>query len=132
MTAYENFLRGPDLKEKKGVRTFVDGEPVSAYTEPGAVFSFTRQKAGTSVVHLINFKGASSKAWVDSRGVQTPPVIMRDITVTQPVERRPEAVWMASPDYRKGIAKELDFTYENGTVTFTLPYLEYWDMIVIR
>ena len=29
-------------------------------------------------------------------------------------------------------ASESEFTYENGAVTFTLPYLEYWDMIVIE
>lgn len=132
MTAYENCLRGPGLEEKKGIRTFADGRPVSKKAEPGELFSFTRKRGGMDVLHLINFDGASTAAWVDSRGTQTPPVVKRNLTVTQPVEDRPESVWMASPDYREGIAEELEFTYENGAVTFTLPYLEYWDMIVIE
>lgn len=132
MTAYENCLRGPELREKTGIRTFVDNRPSSAKAEPGNVFSFTKQKGETSILHLINFEGASSSAWVDSRGSQTAPVIKKEVTVKQQVDRKPEKIWMASPDYQKGIPRELEFTYENGAVTFTLPYLEYWDMIVIE
>ena len=28
--------------------------------------------------------------------------------------------------------EELEFTYNNGEVRFVLPYLEYWDMVVIE
>lgn len=131
MTAYENCLRGPGLTEQ-AARTFADGKPTCADAQPGTVFSFTKRRGDTDILHLINFEGASTSSWVDSRGVQTAPVIKRQVTVTQSVDRRPETVWMASPDYQKGIMKKLDFTYEDGTVTFTLPYLEYWDMVVIQ
>ncbi len=50
----------------------------------------------------------------------------------QSVEQKPGHVYVMSPDYQEGILQELEFTYENGEVRFTLPYLEYWDMVVIE
>ncbi|MBT9775253.1 hypothetical protein GPL15_01860 [Clostridium sp. MCC353] len=132
MTAYENCLRGPGLEEKTGIRTFVEGVPASSDAAPGSIFAFTKKKGDTSILHLINFEGASTSAWVDSRGTQTAPVIKREVTVVQPVDRQPEKIWFASPDYQQGILKEVEFVYKDGTVTFDLPYLEYWDMVVIE
>ncbi len=84
------------------------------------------------ILHLINFEGASSSAWVDSRGAQTPPVVKENVTIEQSVEWVPKRIWMASPDYQQGIMEELPFTYKDGSVTFQIPYLEYWDMIVME
>jgi len=39
-------------------------------------------------------------------------------------------LWVASPDVHGGALQELAFTQENGVVSFTLPSLKYWTMIV--
>jgi len=39
-------------------------------------------------------------------------------------------LWVASPDTHGGALQELAFTQENGVVSFTLPSLKYWTMIV--
>jgi len=39
-------------------------------------------------------------------------------------------LWVASPDVHGGALQELAFTQENGVVSFTLPALKYWTMIV--
>lgn len=41
-------------------------------------------------------------------------------------------LYVMSPDYQEGILQELEFTYGDGEIKFTLPYLEYWDMVVIE
>lgn len=131
MVAYENLLRGTGLEEITA-RTLVDGTPTSSDGALGQVYSFTKRKGSTEILHLINFDGASTQAWVDSRGTQTAPAVKENVTLSQTVGHEPERVWMVSPDYREGILQELDFTYEDGIVTVTLPYLEYWDMIVFE
>lgn len=131
MVAYENLLRGTGLEEITA-RTWVNGEPASMDGALGQVYSFAKRKGNTEILHLINFDGASSQAWVDSRGTQTAPAVKEDVVISQAVRHEPERVWMASPDYQEGILQELDFTYEDGMVSFTLPYLEYWDMIVFE
>ena len=39
-------------------------------------------------------------------------------------------LWVASPDVPGGALQELAFTQENGVVSFILPALKYWTMIV--
>ena len=48
------------------------------------------------------------------------------------VTKEPTKIWVASPDYQDGISEEIAFTAEYGTVTFTLPYLEYYTMVVME
>lgn len=69
---------------------------------------------------------------MDSRGAQTAPRIKTNVTVTQTVDQKPANVYVMSPDYQEGIMQEVEFTWSNGEVSFVLPYLEYWDMVVIE
>lgn len=131
MVAYENLLRGPGLKEE-GAKTWVDGAVTSADAKPGEVYSFTKKKGDMTIVQLLNYDGASASAWVDSRGAQTAPVVKQHVTVSQSVDHAPSGVWVMSPDYRQGIIQQVPFTYSGGVATFELPYLEYWDMVVIQ
>jgi dextranase len=41
-------------------------------------------------------------------------------------------VWMASPDYNDGTPQVLSFKQTGGNVVFTLPSLQYWDMVVVE
>lgn len=38
---------------------------------------------------------------------------------------------MASPDFEGGIPQNLSFTQDGNTITFTVPSLKYWDMVVV-
>lgn len=129
--AYENLLRGTGLVET-GAKTYVNGESAATDAALGKVFGFTKEKDGKTIVQLINFDGASTTAWVDSRGAQTAPKIKTDVAVRQSVSRQPSHVYVMSPDCQQGIMQEVPFTYKDGEVSFTLPYLEYWDMVVIE
>lgn len=131
MVAYENLLRGPGLQEI-GAKTHIDGVLTSSDAKPGTVYSFTKKKDDLTIVQILNYDGASAAAWVDARGVQTAPVAKENVTVTQTVDHEPESIWVMSPDCREGILQQVPFTYSGSEVSFTLPYLEYWDMVVIR
>ncbi len=131
MVAYENFLRGTGLFEV-AAKTQVGGVTTSSNAELGKVYSFTKKKGNQTIVQLLNYDGASSYAWVDSRGAQTAPVVKRQGEMVQSVDFVPNHVYFMSPDYQEGIMEELEFTYNNGEVRFVLPYLEYWDMVVIE
>jgi len=39
---------------------------------------------------------------------------------------------MASPDLDGGASKDIPFTTLGNVITFTLPSLRYWDMIVVE
>ena len=41
-------------------------------------------------------------------------------------------IWVASPDCFGGAPQEVVFKQNNGKVTFTLPSLEYWTMVVVE
>lgn len=134
--AYENLLRGTNLVEVRD-ETTLGGKSTSSDFQPGNVTSFTKIKyqdgePAREILHLLNFDGASHDSWVDKGLAQTAPKIKKEMTVTHSCTVAPEKIWVASPDYRGGIMQEVEFTVKNGTVTFTLPYLEYYTMVVME
>ncbi len=134
--AYENLLRGTGLTEVRDTTT-VGGKRTSSDFRPGNVTSFAKVKVQEGepqreVLHLLNFDGASHDSWVDKGLAQTAPTIKENLTVTHSCTIVPEKVWVASPDYQGGMMQEVEFTVTNGTVTFTLPYLEYYTMVVME
>ena len=136
MVAYENVLRGPGLEEIV-LKTYVDDKLTSYNNEVGNIWSFTKLKDGNmELVHLINFNTAKHLDWVDNMGTQTEPEEMVNKEVKHYVSIVPTRVSLASPDYQEGILIPLEFetgSDENGNyVTFLMPSLKYWTMVVIQ
>ena len=137
MVAYENYLRGPGFEEVT-TKTYVNEDLCSYSSEAGRIWSFTKLKReeDIEIVHLINLKTAEHVEWVDDMGTQKEPDVISGAQVKHYVALEPKAIHIASPDYQEGILKTVDFTAgsdEKGTyVTFQLPYLKYWTMVVIQ
>ncbi len=136
LVAYENMLRGTGLEEVYDT-TFFGGEQTAKDFKPGKVSSFTKVKhtAGEpdrEVLHLINMDGAVHDSWVDKGLAQQAPVIKKNQTVTHTCTFVPKKVWVASPDCYGGMMQEVPFTADGRTITFTLPYLEYYTMVVME
>jgi len=133
LTAYQNLLRDGgnfntitlhSIDNKLGL------EPWPART--GKVAYFGKLFSEKQVVHLINLTNANTLAWRDNEGVQPPPVIVKDAKISLSFTETVKKIWIASPDVAGGVARSLNFKQVGGKVSFTLPELQYWNMLVVE
>lgn len=132
LVAYENLLRdGGTLNNPQVACT--DGK-ISVNQWPpqlGNVAVTGRDMGSKQVIHLLNYAGANSLNWRDTNGTQTTPNTFTSVKLSYQTTKTVTKVWMASPDYEDGTPQNLNFTQNGNTITFTLPSLKYWDMVVV-
>ncbi len=147
LTAYENLLRD-DWKEKTNVKATCSDVTINTW-EPVAnqVTMLAREVNGRQVVHLLNFTHDDSTTdvtddymlcWHDNQATRPWPqrfealsIKLTGMTGMGKVRR----IWVASPDYCGGAMQELTdyrYTSSTGTITLTLPSLQFWTMIVVE
>ena len=147
LTAYENLLRD-DWKEKTNVKATCSDVTINTW-EPVAnqVTMLAREVNGRQVIHLLNFTHDDSATdvtddymlcWHDNQATRPWPqrfealsIKLTGMTGMGKVRR----IWVASPDYCGGAMQELTdyrYTSSTGTITLTLPSLQFWTMIVIE
>lgn len=132
LTAYENLLRdrGTDLS----IPIVANSSEVTINSWPPRLQTVTtvcREVNGKKVISLLNFSQANSLSWRDMDGTQPEPKALSNIPLavkTKDVKK----VWVASPDALGGVAQELPFQQQGDYVTFTLPSLKYWTMVVME
>ena len=138
--AYENLLR-PDTPAG-GINSDWYGVDVTA-TDGSCLFNQWGPKANQvatvgrhignyDVIHLLSYRNATHLDWCDTDGDQAAETFLTDIPVSLAVSSKPTRVWVATPDWQQGAAVEPDWKYEAGTLTLTLPALQYWTMIVVE
>jgi dextranase len=132
MVAYENLLRD-GLSTSTNVVS-IPGVSTSTNGSAGTVWTFVRSKTGTDVLHFINLLNSTSTSWMDTNANTPAPPLKKNVSVKYYYGTgTPSAVKFASPDLNGGSAQSLSFT--TGTdaggsyVQFTLPSLDYWDMV---
>ena len=151
LTAYENYLR--DNNAEMTVSMTMDGKQVAAWDlsnpdpslnehpekqtigpKPYMVNTYSTKKGDVTTIQLLNYSNVSRDNFNIRDLSETMPlpnvlnnkkIVLDD---SQPVAR----IWVASPDCLGGAPQELDFTQSSGKVTFTLPSLEYWTMVVVE
>ncbi|WP_445491684.1 glycoside hydrolase family 66 protein [Niallia sp. 03133] len=128
IVAYENMLR--DNVENDSVT--IDGDSFSTEPEIGKIWSFAKQKENKKILHLINLSNATTLEWRDTDANQAEPQERKDVPIKLEENRTVENIWMASPDKDSGVPIPLSFEQKDGTVSFTLPSLKYWDMVVVE
>jgi len=134
--AYENYLRGPGLSLSNN-QTFIDGNEQSSYGQAGKIWTFSKMKNDTiEIVHFINLLNVEDTEWVDASRTKAYPSVLSNVEVKRYVNDYPEHVFFASPDEFQALMFELEFqtgTDELGSyITFVLPSLEYYSMVVIQ
>ncbi|MGN0233371.1 MAG: glycoside hydrolase family 66 protein [Bacteroidaceae bacterium] len=136
MTAYENLLRdGGTLNTSASlVPTDTSGEVSINGWAPqlGGVTTIAREKEGCTVLHFLNFISANSLSWRDMDGTMPAATTKTNIPLRMSYAQPVKHIYVATPDKLGGAMNELDFTQTGGTLTFTLPYLNYWTMVVIQ
>ena len=134
LVAYENLLRGGGGEE--AVCEVTSGNSsISINAWPpqlGKVTAYCRKTATSQVVHLLNFRQANSLSWRDMDGTMLAPQEVTGLPLSLKTTSAVKRIWVASPDALAGAPIELSFAQRNGVVTFTLPSLKYWTMIVLE
>jgi dextranase len=98
----------------------------------GQVSVVGKQVGNKQVLHLLNFVNANSLEWRDNSGTQTTPTPIENARFSFIDSKPIKKIWYASPDKENGSSKQLSFTQSGNQVNFTLPFLQYWDMLVIE
>lgn len=137
MTAYQNLLRGAgsssvfdaDIKCSDSSKK-IDVAPWPA--KQGKVVSFSKNVDGKKVISLLNFRNIDNMSWRDLDGVRPAPRLTLNTPLEMTCREKVKKVWVASPDYHGGAVQELPFTQTGDKLTFTLPSLKYWSMIVVE
>lgn len=134
-TAYENYLRPAGGDKELSLALTDEQKKVNFNVWPpkvGKVTSFARQQDGRIVLHLLNFLSADCTSWRDMDGTMPTPRVVKNCALSLTVSQAVKHVYVASPDYHGGALVELPFKQQNGKVSFTLPTLKYWDMIILE
>ena len=133
MVAYQNILRGaaapyrPDVEEMGGTGTLSIGS-----IEQGKVAVSSMDWGTRHVLHFLNFTQATHLHWRDANGTQATPTELKDRTYRLGTARPVKRVWMASPDRAFGKAEQLPFDTTPTGISFRVPELLYWNMVVLE
>lgn len=136
LTAYENLLRdGGTLNTSTSLVPQDTSGKISINgwaPQLGGVTTIARQKEDCTVLHFLNFISANSLSWRDMNGTMPAAITKTNIPLKMTYAKPVKHVYVATPDKLGGAMNELDFTQTGSTLTFTLPYLNYWSMVVIQ
>ena len=131
---YENWLADPRfvLMPKEAIgpdRTVQLGSnDYGAQPQQGKIWVIARTKSDAMTLSLINLVGKHNTLW---NALHDPSVPLSDIPVTLKIDRRVAAVILASPDRDDGRPQPLSFVVDGNLLSFTVPFLQRWDLIVI-
>ena len=98
----------------------------------GKVTSLARTFADRTVIHLLNFSQANSTSWRDADGTMPAPVLLNELPLEMAWNTEVHRVCVATPDAMGGAMQSIPFTLAGGKLSFTLPSLLYWTMIVVE
>lgn len=123
-----------DTTETMAGRVRLADYPLGYDGSPGTVWAMTRRGPSLEVLHLINLVGLSTGEWVEP--LEAGPDKLQDLRIRYPIECEVDNIWLASPDFSSPEPLPIEFNSGklNGTtyVEFTIPTLEYWDLIVME
>lgn len=134
-TAYENYLRPVEGDQEVTLTVTDEAKKISFNVWPpkvGKVTTFARQQIGRIVLHLLNFTSADCTSWRDIDGTMPTPRVVKNSRLSVAVTNEVKHVYLASPDYHGGALQELPFKQADGKVSFTVPTLKYWDMLIFE
>lgn len=133
LVAYQNLLR--DGGTFNGVDVSSTDKKMSLALWPAAagnVAVFGKKFNSAQVIHFINFSNSTTQQWRDKTGIQVMPALIKDATLTLTTDKTVKSIWVATPDFVGGASRKLNFAQVGTKVSFILPELRYWDMVVLE
>lgn len=134
---YQDVLGGRTEDATRGVQSNIDIEGV--LTQPNLskdkIWPIARQGEGFLAVSLINLLGLDSPEWASE--IEAPPTSLQPTSMTiRGLHQAISRLWFASPDTEDPSPQMIPFeTLESDggyAITFKLPFLEYWDLLVLE
>lgn len=150
LVAYENYLR--DGNAETSVNMTMEGVNVAAWDfsepdptkekaedqvigpKPYSVNTYSTTKGNVTAIQLLNYSNFSRDNFNirDIKETMPEPNVLLNKKIVLDDAAPVARIWVASPDCFGGAPQEVVFTQNNGKVTFTLPSLEYWTMVVVE
>ena len=150
LVAYENYLR--DGNAETSVNMTMDGVNVAAWDlsdpnpsvadaadqtigpKPYCVNTYSTKKGNVTAIQLLNYSNVSRDNFNvrDLKETMPEPNVLLNKKIVLDDATSVSRIWVASPDCFGGAPQEVVFKQNNGKVTFTLPSLEYWTMVVVE
>ncbi len=133
LVAYENLLRDGGTFNQPAIsctngKLSVESWPAST----GKVAVQGKLIGNRQIFHLLNFSNANSANWRDTDGTQIKPSLVEDAAMRFTATGAVKKIWLSTPDADRGVAKSLQFVQSGNEVSFTLPSILYWDMVVVE
>ena len=133
MVAYETLLRGGGTETSADLSSSNSAVSINAWPpQLKKVTAYSKNVDGRQVVHLLNFRQANSLSWRDMDGTMPTPSTLTSLPITYKSSAKVKKIWVATPDALGGAPQELSFKQKDGIVSFTIPSLKYWTMIVVE
>lgn len=133
MTAYENLLRDGGSENVVNLSTTNAKVKLSVWPpKVGYVTALSKVVDNRQVIHLINFSQANNVSWRDLNGDMPEPNLLSALPLQLTSNGKVNKIWVASPDVHGGVPQELAFVQKDGTISFVLPSLKYWSMVVFE
>lgn len=137
ITAYENLLFDKDVFNVDSGSQFLEiaGQPIAGNGTPGSIWHFMKQSDDYNIIHLINLKNSTDTDW---RNSDQAPSTLANLAAKVYIghQESVSGVYLASPDILLGATQPLAYTTGTDSkgkyVSFTIPSLEYWDMIYMK
>jgi dextranase len=132
LVAYENLLRDGGTFDTPQLTTS-STLPLGAWPpQQGRIAVVGKSIENRQILHLLNFTDATTMSWRDNSGTQAYPQERTGIPLRLATDREVARIWYATPDRDLGASRQLEFTQTDGELSFTLPSLEYWSMVVVE
>ena len=150
LVAYENYLR--DGNVENSVNMTMDGVNVAAWDlsapnpsvaeaanqtigpKPYSVNTYSTTKGDVTMIQLLNYNNVSRDNFNirDLKETMPEPNVLKNKKIVLDDATSVSRIWVASPDYLGGAPQEVVFSQREGKVSFTLPSLVYWTMVVVE
>ena len=131
--AYQNLLRdggsftNPVITSSAGSYISLNSWP----PQVGSVSVFGKTVGERQILHFINFRD-NTIDWRDPSGSKRVPSDIQNLKLDLTTSLTVNRIWFASPDINNGNCSELQFQKNGNVISFALPSLKYWDMVVIE
>ena len=134
LVRYENVLAlgTRDATADRAAALTIDGVETGTRRSQDRVAVIVRQGNDLpfETFSLVNLLGIEDGHW--DVALAQGPTPLQDLTLSLQVAQPVTRVWAASPDGANPIAQAVDFSGDGSAITFTLPRLDVWTMIVVE